>query len=379
MGLHAPHWSRRQWLAVGMGATMLLTLPGCAKRSVRLGFMGGLTGPAADLGVAGRDGALLAVEWWNARGGVNGSPVELVVFDDRQRPSEVASLLPAIREAGLIGLVGPMTSSVAERWIPLANQERLVTVSPTVTSSDFTGQDDHFFRVCSTTKEYARLSAERHIGARQGGRYAIVRDDSNAAYSRSWAEHFTERAEQLGAQVVHQEAYRLDSPGESLAPVLARTMAHAPDTLVIVTNALDAANLLQLLRREQHAVQVITAEWSATEQLLDLAGRAAEGVMVAQYFDRNSQTPAYQAFKTAFGSRFQRSPGFAEVAAFDATHVLLSAYARRQRGEDLRSALLRIRQFEGLQQTIAFNEHGDAERRLYITHVSNGQYMAEAE
>ncbi len=379
MGHHPPVWSRRQWLAAGAGAGMLLALPGCAKRPVRLGFMGGLTGPAADLGVAGRDGALLAVEGFNARGGVDGNPVELVAFDDRQRPDEVASLLPAIRDAGPIGLIGPMTSSVAARWIPLANQERLVTVSPTVTSTDFAGQDDHFFRVCSTTKEYARLSAERHIGAGRGQRYAIVRDDSNAAYTRSWAEHFTERAEQLGAQVTHQEAYRLASPGDSLAPVLNRAMAQAPDTLVVVTNALDAANLLQLLRREHREVQVITAEWSATEQFLELGGRAANGVMVAQYFDRNSRTPAYQAFKAAFSARFQRNPGFAEVAGFDATHVLLSAHAQRRRGEDLRSALLRLRRFDGLQQTIEFSDHGDAERRLYITRVLDGQYVAEPE
>lgn len=375
-----PHtvWTRRQWLAAGVGAGALLALPGCAKRPLRVGFLGGLTGPAADLGLAGRDGALLAVEQFNARGGVDGQRVELVPFDDRQRPDEVGELLQAIRSAGLIGLVGPMTSSVAARWIPLANEARLTTVSPTVTSTDFAGQDDHFFRVCSTTQEYARLSAEYHIGAGRGGRYAIVRDDGNAAYTRSWTEHFSATAQRLGAQVVHVEAYRLSSPGESLAPYLARAMASRPDALVLIINALDAANLLQLLRREYGELPVITAEWAATEQFLELAGRAAEGVMVAQYFDRHSQAPAYQAFRRTFEARFQRGPGFAEVAGFDAAHVLLSAYGQRRRGEDLRGALLRVRRFEGLQQTIEFNDHGDAQRRLYITQVSGGRYVVEA-
>ncbi|TDQ40659.1 hypothetical protein, partial [Tepidicella xavieri] len=55
-----------------------------------------------------------------------------------------------------------------------------------------------------------------------------------------------------------------------------------------------------------------------------------------------------------------------------------ACYGQRRRGEDLRGALLRVRRFDGLQQTIEFNDHGDAQRRLYITRVSGGRYVVEA-
>ena len=43
---------------------------------IKIGYVGGLTGRYADLGQAGRDGALLAIELANQAGGLNGRPIE---------------------------------------------------------------------------------------------------------------------------------------------------------------------------------------------------------------------------------------------------------------------------------------------------------------
>jgi branched-chain amino acid transport system substrate-binding protein len=77
-----------------------------------------------------------------------------------------------------------------------------------------------------------------------------------------------------------------------------------------------------------------------------------------------------QAFKVRFG----RQPGFAEVAAFDAASVTLRGLAEQGSGETLKQSLLRIRQFDGLQQPVVFDASGDAPRPLVITRVTNGQF-----
>jgi len=367
-------WPRRKLLLGGALAGASILLSACRKTPVPVGFLGGLTGPAADIGLAGRDGALLSVEHWNAAGGLAGRPVELVSFDDRQRPDELAALAEPIRQAGLIGMIGPMTSSVAAAWIPMANASSLATVSPTVMSADFSGQADMFFRVCSTTEVYARLAAQHHVRQRGWTTYAILRDDSNAAYTRSWSQHFTQQVRSLGAHVLHEEVYRLTDRGHSLIPVIERAIASKPQVLVVVTNAFDAARVAQWLRRTGHDTRMVTAEWAATNQLLELGGRAVEGVLVAQYFDRNSQAVAYQRFQSAFGERFRREPGFPEVAAYDAALVLLQAHQARASGESLDAAIHRIRRFEGLQQGIEFDDYGEASRELFITEVVNGRY-----
>ncbi|MBY0466646.1 MAG: ABC transporter substrate-binding protein, partial [Burkholderiales bacterium] len=243
-----PRCSRREALGQ-LGRTSLVGLlpwaglQGCSRPPVKIGFLGGLTGPAADLGIAGRDSTLLAVEQFNGRGGLGGKPVDLVAFDDKQQPKALPALADSIRQAGLAGLVGPMTSSVAAAWIPLANELALTTVSPTVTSSDFTGLDDHFFRVCSTTREYAYASAEHHMRGGSTQRFALVRDDSNAAYTRSWAQHFSDRVAALGGQVVLQAVFTSGKQSEAVTDALTQALAYKPDALVMVANARDTALL----------------------------------------------------------------------------------------------------------------------------------------
>jgi branched-chain amino acid transport system substrate-binding protein len=339
-----------------------------------LGFLGGLTGPTSDLGIAGRDSTLLAVEQFNQRGGFQGQPVELVEFDDKQQPAVLHELADRIRLASVAGVVGPMTSSVAEAWIPVANRLELTTVSPTVTSSDFTGQDDQFFRVCSTTREYAYVSAEHHMRASSSKRFALIRDDSNAAYTRSWAQHFADRVAALGGQVVQQAVFSSGKQAVSISEALAQALAYQPDAMVVVANARDTALLAQLLRKQGSTIPLSAAEWAATDQLLSMGGRAVDQLLVAQYFDPNSQHDTYRGFVQAFIGRFGRQPGFAEVAGFDAATVLLRGLTEKTSGETLKQALLRIRQFDGLQQPVVFDGSGDATRPLFVTQILDSRF-----
>jgi branched-chain amino acid transport system substrate-binding protein len=121
-------------------------------------------------------------------------------------------------------------------------------------------------------------------------------------------------------------------------------------------------------------IPLSAAEWAATDQLLSMGGRAVDQLVVAQYFDPNSQHPTYQAFTQAFNSRFGRQPGFAEVAAFDAANVILRGLAEQTSGEPLKQALLRITRFDGLQQPVVFDASGDASRPLFVTQVRDGRF-----
>jgi branched-chain amino acid transport system substrate-binding protein len=353
---------------------LALVLTGCSQAPVAVGFLGGLTGSAADLGVGGRDGALLAVEQANARGGVGGRLVSLRVFDDGQQPERLASIWPSIESAGLVAMVGPMTSSVAAQWLPLANQAQLLTVSPTVTSSRFSGMDDHFFRVISSTREYASLSARHHLAVGQWRRYALVLDASNQAYTFSWAEHFEAAVRAHGGEVVGTVTFLRDAD-TALGDVLDPVLAASPEALVVVANATDTAHLAQLLRQSGATLPLLGAEWAATPQLLLAGGRAVEGMLLAQYMDRESQAPRYLAFEGEFRRRYGRAPGFGEVAAYDAMQVVLAGLDQQRPGEPLKHTLLRLRRFQGVQQDIVFDGYGDSQRALAMTRVSNGRFV----
>ena len=366
-----PTLSRREVL--GAAALTTLGLGACTKPPLKIGFVAGLTGRTSDLGVAGRDGALLALEQANAAGGVGGRQVELLTADDQQNPVAAAAAFQRLREAGVEAIVGPMTSAMAMAMVPLANAAGLTLISPTVTTSALTGQDDHFFRVISSTREYAQTSARFHAQHSKQSRLAAVLDLSNAAYTERWLDDFEVEFRKLGGQVIAREGYTFQ-PGMGFAELTRRALAKRPDGLLLLTGAVDAAQLMQQLRKQQPTLPVMTAEWAATEQLLELAGAAAEGVVATQFLDRNNTSPSYRQFRVAYRHRFGNPSGFADLASYDAMRVVLQALDAQHSGESLKQTLLRVRRFEGTQQVVAFDDTGDAVRQTYVTVVRQGRY-----
>lgn len=367
-----PTLTRRDVL-LGTLSMSALGLVGCNNAPIKIGFVGGLTGRTADLGLAGRDGALLALEQANVAGGVGGRQLELLTADDQQNPDTAAAAFHHLREAGVAAIIGPMTSAMAMTMVPLANAAGLAMISPTVTTSALTGLDDHFFRVISSTREYAQASARFHAQRSKLLRVAAVLDMSNAAYTERWLGDFEAEFRALGGQVVAREGYRFQ-PGFAFSDLARSALASQPDGLLLLTGAVDAAQLIQQVRKLQPSLPLMTAEWAATEQLLELAGGAAEGVVAAQFLDRTNTSPAYRQFRLAYQQRFGNPSGFADLAGFDAMRVVLQALGAQQRGENLRQTLLRVRQFEGAQQVVAFDATGDAVRQTYITVVRQGRY-----
>lgn len=358
---------------VGSLALGAIGLSACARAPIKIGFVGGLTGRTADLGVAGRDGALLALEQVNAAGGVGGRPLELVTADDQQDPEAAARAFKQLQDAGVALVLGPMTSAMAMVMVPLANAAGVLLLSPTVTTSALTGLDDQFFRVISSTREYAITSARYHAQRSKLTRVAAVLDLSNAAYTERWLADFEAEFQRFGGEIVQRVGYRFE-PGLAFADLARQSLAQQPEALLLLTGAVDAAQLLQQLRKLRPTLPVMTAEWAATEQLIALAGAAAEGVMAAQFLDRLNQMPAYLAFQRDHQQRFGRSGGFAELAGFDAMGVACQALAAQGSGETLKQTLLRLRRFTGAQHAVEFTPYGDAVRQTYLTRVTNGRY-----
>ena len=347
------------------------------KRSqpVTIGFVGGLTGRVADLGVAGRNGAMLAVEQRNAGGGIHGRHVELVVTDDEQNPETAIMAVKSLIDHKVEAIIGPMTSSIATATIPLVNAARIVMVSPTVTTREASGLDDHFFRVISSTTEYATKNARYQREKLGRRRAAVIYDQGNKAYAENWLRDFQATFEALGGRVVATRPYQ--SSKDTIFLEMAKELVAArPDVILIITNAVDAALIAQQVRKLDSRVPFDMAEWAATERLLELGGTAVEGAFLDQYFKRNDTSARFTSFLKAYRERFGMEPGFAGVTAYDAATVVLDALAAKKPGQSLKEALLATGSFQGVQETISFDRFGDARRSTYVTTVRNGQFVS---
>ena len=359
-----------RWAALAV----LVTLGACAdKTPVQIGFVGGLSGRVADLGISGRDGALLAVEQRNAQGGIHGRSAQLLVRDDRQDPETARVAVQELIDSGVAAILGPMTSAMAMATVPLVNRRQVVMVSPTVTTTDLSGRDDFFLRVAATTRDYARKTA-RHLAQNAGVRSAtLVFDLKNESYTRSWMDNFKEEFERLGGRVAGEVTF---TSGENtvMHDVARRATANGADAVVISAGAMDAAMLCQQFAKLPVRSRIAVSEWAATERFLELGGAAVEGVLVDQFFNRYSTDPTYLAFRDAFRSRFSTEPGFAAVNAYDAANLVMAALERQTDSAHLKQTILGMGVFQGVQGPLTLDPFGESDRQSHLSVVRDGGF-----
>ena len=365
------HWL----LSFSLAGTLAGGLAGCSPpEPIRLGFIGGISGRVADLGIGGRNGVALAIEMRNKSGGVNGRPVELIVEDDKQDPEIAKRAVGRLIAQKVHAIIGPMTSTMAMAALPLINEARMTMISPTVTSSKLSGLDDYFLRVIAPTTEYARKGAEYHFRTRGQRRVAAAYDLRNKDYTETWLADYGKAFSALGGEIITAEPYE-SGDHMDFAQLAERLLKPAPDAVLIIANSVDTAMLAQQLRKRNPHVLITTSEWAATERLTELGGRAVEGMAIAQFLDRDSRQPAYVAFRNAYVERFALEPGFAGITGFDAANVALDALAEQKAGQSLKQTILERRVFAGAQSEIRFDPYGDAVRETYMTIIRNGTFV----
>jgi len=351
-----------------------LLLNGCEQEPIRIGFVGGMSGRVADLGVGGRNGALLAVEERNAQGGINGRIVELVIRDDEQNAETAGKVTRDLIERNVEAIIGPMTSSMALAIVPIVNKARLVAVSPTVTTTELSGLDDYFLRVLPDTHTYAPKSARFHLEKTGLRRAALIYDTGNSSYTVSWLTSFSKAFDRLGGRVVAVNSFK-SGENVAFAPIVHDLLQHNPDLVVLVCSAVDAALLCQQIRKLDPRATISVSEWGSTERFIELGGAAVEGVYFAQFLDHSNTTPRYRSFLASYRKRFGQDPGFSGLAGYDAATVVLNALAARKSGMSLKSTILAVAAYQGVQRTIVLNRFGDTDSTTFITVVRNGRFV----
>jgi len=353
--------------ALGLAAA----LGGCQPAmTVKVGFIGGLSGQASELAIDGRNGAQLAIETLNAQ---SGPRYELHVHDDAAAVGSPGSVVDAIADEGDAFAIGPMTSVLAKVMAPEAARRQLVLISPTANSDELSGQDDWFFRVIPPAGPGAMQIADAAV-SRGLLTASVMADWRNRSYSESFTDKFTGRFRSQGGVVAKVVQYEPDQHPD-YAGIAADLLSTHPRMVLLVCGSIDASVVAQQLRRLDPDVQLAMTSWAANVQLLQLGGRAIEGALVLQALDLDSPEPAYVAFRKRYVERFGNAPSQAAVFSYDATMMGAEGLRRRKDDQTLRDVLRAPGSWAGLQQTIVLDHFGDSVSGFHLSEVRKGRFV----
>lgn len=174
-------------LAIGLGAAAWKKLH---RQPVQIGFIAGLTGKYADLGIDCRRGVELAIRKMNRDGGVAGRQIFLESRDDSQDKEQASIAVQALLQMKPEVIIGHATSSMTMATLPLVNASSTLLFSPTSSTVLLQDIDDNFLRTCSVSTVSARAMARYLIREKRVRRAGIIYDLGNEAYTKPWFESF---------------------------------------------------------------------------------------------------------------------------------------------------------------------------------------------
>jgi len=349
----------------------------CDKSPILIGVPVGLTGLTSRLGVKGRNGIQLAADEINAAGGIRGRTLQLLVENDGDDADQALETDKRLVEAGVVAMVGHVTTKSGSKAIPWLNERKVVLISPTISSIDFSGKDDYFFRVIGANDQQGEALARKALA--DGFTKAVtVYEESNQRYTKSVIEGFGRTFALGGGLSLATESFATNAKLDYVR-LMDSLLLHEPELIVAACSSFDAANICQELAKRGNDLPVYLSMWAHTDDLFVFGGKTVERVVAVGGSDPYGSGAATQKFRRDYLARFGEDPDFSGIYGYEALKVLASALEKALTldGPGIKSALLGIKDFPGLQTPISFDEFGDCSRPYSIYTVKDGVFVSE--
>ena len=343
-----------------------LLLSGCVPtggNQIKIAILAPLSGPVPTFGVMTRDGALLAIEEWNAKGGVLNRKIATVVEDSQCTPDPAVNAANKVIDQDKVKfIVGEVCSKASIPISEIANAKKVLQISPTSTNPDVTVAKDgktkeYIFRACFIDPFQGQVGAKLALENLKAKTAFILLDQAND-YVKGLAEFFEKSYTAGGGKVVGKETYT--AKDTDFAAILSKVAAAKPDVVYLP----DYYNIVNLVTKQAKEKGITAAflggdGWDSSD--LDL--KAAAGGYFTNHYSPDSTAPEAVAFLKAFGAKYKDDKGQPKVPdalaalAYDATNLLLASI--KEAGSDdptkVKAAMEKIT-FNGVSGKITFDK-----------------------
>lgn len=345
------------------------------EETIKLGFIGCLTGGAAVYGQTSLNGAKLAVDEINANGGVNGKNIELVTEDDKNDTTEGINAYNKIRE-DVFAIIGSITSAPGEAFADLAKEDGMPMVTPTGTQYSMTQGRDNVFRVCFTDPYQGQVLAQ-YIQKSGISKVAIMINNSSD-YSDGIFEAFKEEADKIGLAIVANESY--GEADTDFRVQLTNIKNEKPEALVVGDYyEIDALIATQADELGLNIPIYGSDGWDGVIQQVDSSSYdVLENVYFANHYSLDDPDENIQNFIANYRRTYNDDPTAFSALSYDTVYLYKQAIeeAGKLDREAVIDAIDNI-EFEGVTGSLVFDENNNPVKSVSIIAIKNGEYKLE--
>lgn len=375
--------TRRWILASAFAACAAMSAPFAwaqPKEPLKFGVAMPLTGSQALFGVDFVTAAKWAVADINAKGGVEGRPLEMIVLDTQAEPQTGISVVNRLIHVDKVPVILTAWSGVVKAIAPIANREKVLALSVGANSPEIAKLGDYVYTTYPLADvditAVARYTYDKLAKKRAAVLY--INNESGVEGARTYKAAF----EKIGGQVVAFEAY--DAKASDFSGQVLTVRAANPEIVHIQGLVTDLPLVIAQMRQLGMTQRITTYAAGYNPKLLQQLGPAAEGLIVT------SLAPGAADSKNVatFVERWQKSENRVSNALpytqymYDAPYLIADLFRSLQKsnqpitGENMRKALTQIRKFDyPMTGTLEVGDDHRVSKPVYLLTVDNGKFV----
>ena len=340
--------------------------------SVKIGFMGDLTGENSGIVIPPKNGATMAIDEYNATNPA--TKIELVPYDSQAAPEQATALAQqAINQDKIVGLIGPAFSGESQQVGPIMEEGKIPSISPSATNATLAEKGWKFWhRILPGDRTQGTALGEFIARALSAKKVFVIHD--NQDYSKGIADFVTTALKGKGVTV---ESDVIDPQGSDYASTVNKVKPAAPDAIFFGGYYAQAGRLLKQLREAGVKARFLSGDGSLDPGLAKGAGGTnADGAVVGcpcLVDPTGESNEKSKKFVEAYKAKFNTAPAIYSAEGYDAATAFIEAIkAGKTKPEDINSFLSTI-DVPGVTKQIKFGSNGEPAGGDVFVYLFKGQ------
>lgn len=365
-----------RWILISIFLTSFITTSMTqAAETIKIGIAGAHTGDLASYGVPTIKAAELVVKAVNAKGGVLGKKVELIIEDEACKPELATNVATKLVSQKVDAVIGHICSGATKAALRTYKDANIIVISPSATSPELTlsGQYPNFHRTIAPDDAQAKLVADFAQKTLKLKQVAVIHDKGD--YGKGFAEYAKKYLEE--ARDVKVVLYEGITPGAvDYSAIVQKIKYSGADGVIYGGYHPEAASVVQLMRKRGMKTVFISDDGVKDQTFIKVAAGASEGVYASGPRD-TTKNPLAQAAVSEHKKVYGTEPGAFYLNAYSATLAILNAISKAKSAEyGAVSKALRTHFTDTPLGKIKFNDKGDAIGVGFSMYqVKNGVYV----
>ncbi|MBD1837416.1 ABC transporter substrate-binding protein [Coleofasciculus sp. FACHB-64] len=309
------------------GDTNPSTAPSAAPGSssaIPIGIALAQTSNVALLGQEGIAGAKIAEKYFNDKGGIDGTPIKLIVQDTGgEEAGAINAFQTLISQNKVVGIVGPTLSQQAFSADPIAERTKVPVIGASNTAKGIPEIGDYVARVSAPVSIVAPLSLKAALKLNPNIKKVAVFYAQNDAFSKSETEIFQQTVKDQKLDLVTVQKFQTSDT--DFQTQTTNTINLKPDLVIISGLAADGGNLVRQLRELGYKGTIVGGNGFNTSNIFNVCKVLCDGVLVAQAYSPEYSSEVNAAFRTAYLNQYKKEPPQFSAQAFAAVQVYAEA------------------------------------------------------